>query len=130
MSEPFKIIFFEPGMYVYWPIFILGFCGWIYMVKVSQSTFPKIKAQDKDLYSYILGRRKESWLEKGWYSPSDIGIQIRLYRAIYRREANRYLSSKSQTVFIVAARIFVLSFIVFWGLFCLFWIAVAEHIWS
>ena len=128
MSEALELIFFEPGMYIYLPVLVFGFCGWLYMFKVSYSTFPKIKSEDRNLYAKILGGKKESWLEKGCYSPADIGIQWRLYRSIYRRDANRLLTQKTQTAYIVASRVFILAAIVFVGLFCLFWVAIAGRL--
>ena len=125
MDESLKLLFFVPGMYVYVPILTLGFCCWIYMFTVSHSTFPKIKSRDRNVYAKILGGKNESWLEKGWYSLADIGIQWRLFRAINQREASRFLSRKVQTAYIVASRLLILAGLVFLGLFCLFWVAVA-----
>ncbi len=128
MDEILKLFFFVPGMYIYLPILILGFCCWIYMFTVSHSTFSKIKSQDKNLYAKILGGKNESWLEKGWYSPADIGIQWRLFKAIYQREANQFLSSKVQSAYIVASRLLILAGLVFVGLLGLFWVAVAGRL--
>ena len=125
MNENLKLFFFVPGMYIYLPILILGFVCWIYMFTVSHSTFSKIKSQDKNLYAKILGGKNVSWLEKRSYNPADVGIQWRLFKAIYQREANRFLSRKIQTAYIVASRLFILAGLVFVGLFCLFWVAVA-----
>lgn len=128
MDGILELLFFEPGMYVYLPILALGFCCWIYMFKVSHLTFPKIKSEDKDLYAKILAGKKESWIERGWHSPADIGIQWRLYRSIYQKEARQLLTERAQIVYIVASRIFILAAIVFIGLVCLFWVAVAGRL--
>ena len=110
-------------MYIYLPIWLLGFFCWAYMVTVSLSTFPKIKSEDKTLHAKIMGERRKSWLERGWYSPADSGIQLRLYRALYRKEASQLLTRKEQTRFVLATRVVVLAGIVWAGMFCLFWVA-------
>ena len=130
MYETLKPIFFVPGVYIYLPIWLLGFFCWAYMVTVSLSTFPKIKSEDKKLHAKIMGERRKSWLERGWFSPADSGIQLRLYRALYRREASQLLTRKAQTRFILATRVVVLAGIVWAGLFCLFWVFWVALVWE
>lgn len=95
------------------------------MVKVGHSILPKIKSQDSNLYIKILGTQSKSWLERGWYSPSDAGIQWRLYKALYQSDANVLLSRKTKTAYIIASYFFIFAAFVFVSMLFLFLLAVA-----
>lgn len=90
---------------------ILGFFSWIFVVKTSQIVFPKIKKHDAELYKKIIIQDTKGWLERGWYSPTDIDVQIRLYRAIYRGDANQLLSHRSWRGYVWSVRICIVAFV-------------------
>jgi len=91
---------------------LVGFLAWINIVRISQSTFPRIRDQDLELYKSILSRNTTAWLERGLYSPSDIGVQFRLYRSIYRGDANQLLSHRSWRGYVWSVRICIAAFVI------------------
>ncbi len=90
---------------------LIGFLAWINIVRISLSVFPKIRDQEPELYNRILSRNDAAWLERGWYSPADIGVQFRLYRSIYYGDANQLLSHSSWRGYVWSARICIAAFI-------------------
>lgn len=46
--------------------------------------FKLIKLKRPSQYQDILGTQKISWIERGYHTPFDIGIQIRLYKSLYK----------------------------------------------
>lgn len=88
---------------------VIAFIAWINLFRVAQSTFPKIKERETHLYEMIISRDGKGWIERGWYSPIDIDVQFRLYRAIYRGDANQILSHRTWRGFVWSARIFVIA---------------------
>lgn len=93
-------------------VFYIGFFAWINMFRVAHSTFPKIKEHEINLYKKIIVQDGKGWLERGWYSPADVDVQFRLYRAIYCGEANKLLSHRSWRGYVWSARICITAFII------------------
>ena len=91
----------------------VGFVAWINLFRIAHAVFPKIKEHQPELYAKILLNSGKTWLERGWYSPSDLVVQIRLYIAIYHGKTMHILSAGSQRMFVWSARIFVLASIIF-----------------
>jgi hypothetical protein len=87
----------------------IGFLAWIYIARISDRVFPKLKKNRPGLYNRIIAANGQSWLERGWFSPLDAATQIRLYRAIYRGDAGDLLSRRSHRVYVWSLRIFVLA---------------------
>lgn len=90
----------------------IAFFAWTNMVRVAHSTFKKIKEDKTNLYKKIIVQDGKGWLERGWYSPSDIDVQIRLYRAIYRGDANQLLSHGLWRSYVWSARICISAFVI------------------
>ncbi len=65
-----------------------------------------------ELYKKIIVQDTKGWLERGWYSPTDIDVQIRLYRAIYRGDANQLLSHRSWRGYVWSAKICIAAFVI------------------
>jgi len=91
----------------------VGLIAWIKLVRVSKITFPKIKKHQPVLYSEILSTREKAWLERGWHSPTDLAVQFRLYRSIYRGKASEVISVKSWKIFVWSARLFIIASSIF-----------------
>jgi hypothetical protein len=92
--------------------FFVGFVAWINMFRVAHFTFPKIKEEDTLLYKEIIVRDGKGWLERGWYSPTDIGVQFSLYRSIYHGNANPLLSHGTWRGYVWSTRIFFAALII------------------
>ena len=82
------------------------------MFRVAHSAFPKIKEHEINLYKKIIAQDGKGWLERGWYSPTDVDVQFRLYRAIYCGKANRILSYQSWRGYVWSARICITAFVI------------------
>ena len=91
----------------------VGFIAWISLFRISHAIFPEIQKCLPRLYREIIPARGSAWLERGWYSPLDAGVQVRLYAAIYRGKANKVLSLRSWRIFVWAIRIFIFASVVF-----------------
>ena len=91
----------------------VGFISWISLFRISHVIFPEIQKRLPQLYGEILPDSGSAWLERGWYSPLDAGVQVRLYAAIYHGKANKVLSLSSWRIFVWAIRIFIFTSIVF-----------------
>ncbi len=87
----------------------VGFIAWISLFRISHAIFPEIQKCLPRLYSEILPASGSAWLERGWYSPLDAGVQVRLYTAIYHGKANKVLSLRSWRIFVWAIRIFIFT---------------------
>jgi len=92
--------------------FFIGFFACFNMFRVAHFMFPKIKEHDAELYKKIIVQDTKGWLEREWYSPTDIDVQMRLYRAIYRGDANQLLSHRSWRSYVWSARICIAAFVI------------------
>jgi len=88
--------------YIFIGLFIIVPCIMVmraFLMRDALKYFKKIKDQKPDVYRLILGKRKISWIERGYHLPSDIGIQIRLYKFLYSGLANEVLSGNKLSIF-------------------------------
>jgi len=63
-------------------LFFLSFFVWFYIVYFHLMTLPKIKKQEISIYNIIIANNR-SWIERGYFLPSDMRIAWRLHRKIY-----------------------------------------------
>ena len=52
------------------------------VVSMRQKLFRRIREFAPESYDEILGPGKAAWLEKGWYSPTDLPVLRRLHRGL------------------------------------------------
>jgi len=96
-------------IYVLAPLWFISIISWINVFRISHAALPRIKEHQPQLYRKIVPAGKKSWLERGWYSPEDPFMQLRMYRAIYRGKADKVLTHISWRIFVWSLRIFISS---------------------
>lgn len=69
------------------------------LMKDALRYFKRIKDESPDLYQVILGGRENSWIERGYHLPSDMGVQVRLYKVLYRGLADKVLNGDKLSAF-------------------------------
>ena len=109
------ILFYGIGITIF-AIFI----AWVFIVDISHVTMAKIKERLPAVYEKVLAKRDVSWVERRLYSPADVGIQLRLYKAIYLGEAQQVMGLKLWCNYVRLVRFFVfglLLLIIFMALF-------------
>lgn len=99
---------------------LILFVSWVNIVRVSGRSMKMIKSNDGDLYKKLLKGNSSSWLERGVYSPVDVGIQYRLYKTIYQRKPINLIGQDMCVQFIWSVRIFLVSACMFIFLFIVF----------
>lgn len=92
-------MFFNKGFAVDLIWLAIGFItvmSWVILhrsvVSVRQKLLRYIRNAAPETYSAILGDKKRAWLERGWYSPSDIPVLRRLHRGLISGGFNESLS--------------------------------------
>ena len=86
-----------------------------------------IAESNRSLYIRIPGPRQQSWVERGWYSPGDLGTQMRSYFAVVCNDTRDVLSSRDRSMFVLSWRVFLVAASVFWLLSDLLLICLATQ---
>ena len=92
--------------------FFPGFLSWGYMTLFRVKLFPKLREEDKVLYTEIVGNR-DGWLDRGWYSPSDLPVVLRLHRAIRSGAVSLKVAGVRVRAYNIATFIFIVAAILF-----------------